>query len=215
MLQEIDRNLPRKERERLYKRREILLAALKVFADKGYAQANIEEIAESAEFSKGALYNYFSNKEEMFIALLEEGFSDFEQILKEGFDNDLPVREKFKRFTKGALEYFEHNPDYLTLFFKENLQLKIKLISSFRERFAHRRQALVEIMTAPLQQGIAAGELRNIDAAQLVEVFWNLIFAFLLHNRCCENKASIADDVNAIQTIFFDGIELEKPEKGD
>ncbi|MFQ5709168.1 MAG: TetR/AcrR family transcriptional regulator [bacterium] len=209
MLQQIDRDLPRKEREKLYKRREILLAALRVFAEKGFEHANIEEIAETAEFSKGALYNYFSHKEEMFIALLDEGFEDFERILTDGFDNDLPLREKFKRFTKGSLEYFEQNPDYLTLLFKENLQLKIKLMSSFRQRFAHKRQKLVEIMTAPLQEGIKRGVLRKIDATQLVEVFWNIIFAFLLHNRCCENKASIEKDVDAILTIFFDGIELK------
>ncbi|MFQ5865723.1 MAG: TetR/AcrR family transcriptional regulator [bacterium] len=209
MLKEIDRSLPRKEREKLYKRREILLAALKVFAEKGYEHANIEEIAETAEFSKGALYNYFAHKEEMFIALLDEGFADFERIVKDGFDNDLPLREKFKRFSSGALEYFEQNPDYLTLIFKENLQLKIKLVSSFRERFAHRRQKLVQMMMAPLQQEITRRAIRNIDATQLVEVFWNVIFAFLLHSRCGENKASIAEDVDAILTIFFDGIELK------
>ncbi|MFQ5675654.1 MAG: TetR/AcrR family transcriptional regulator [bacterium] len=209
MLQQIDRDLPRKEREKLYKRGEILSAALKVFAEKGYEHANVEEIAETAEFSKGALYNYFANKEEMFIALLDEGFADFERIVKEGFDNDLPLREKFKRFTRGALEYFEQNPDYLTLIFKENLQLKIKLMSSFRERFAQKRQKLVDIMMAPLQQGKNNGAVRDIDATQLVEVFWNIIFAFLLHNRCCEHKASIAEDIDAIITIFFDGVELK------
>ncbi|MFQ5675919.1 MAG: TetR/AcrR family transcriptional regulator [bacterium] len=209
MLHQIDRNVPRKEREKLYKRREILLAALKVFAEKGYEHANIEEIAIEAEFSKGALYNYFSHKEEIFIALLDEGFADFERIVQEGFENNLPLREKFQRFTDGALEYFEQNPDYLTLLFKENLQLKIKLISSFRERFAQKRQKLVEIMMAPLQEGIKRGAVRNIDAAQLVEVFWNIIFAFLLHSRCGENKASIAEDVEIILTIFFDGIELK------
>lgn len=200
-------SLPRKEREKLYKRREILLAALEVFAEKGYEHANIEEIAVRAEFSKGALYNYFSNKEEMFIALLDEGFEDFERIVKDGFDNHLPLREKFKRFTNGSLEYFEQNPDYLTLLFKENLQLKIKLISSFRERFAHKRQKLVAIMKAPLQEGIKRGALRSIDATQLVEVFWSIIFSFLLHSRCSKNKASIGKDVEAILTIFFDGIE--------
>lgn len=209
MLQQIDRDLPRKEREKLYKRREILLAALKVFAEKGYEHAKIEEIAETAEFSKGALYNYFTHKEEMFIALLDEGFADFERNIKDGFENELPLREKFRRFTTGALEYFEQNPDFLTLLFKENLQLKIKLISSFRERFAQKRQKLVKIMMTPLQEGIKRGALRNIDAAQLVEVFWNIIFAFLLHSRCGENKASIAEDVDTILTIFFDGIELK------
>ncbi len=208
MLHEIPPGLPRKEREKLYKRREILLAALRVFAEKGYEHANVEEIAERAEFSKGALYNYFANKEEMFIALLDEGFADFERMVKDGFENDLPLRERFKRFTRSTLDYFEQNPDYLTLLFKENLQLKIKLISSFRERYAHKRQKLVRIIATALNQGMERKTVRSIDPIQLVEVFWNIVFAFLIHSRCGDNRASIDEDVETIVTIFFDGIEL-------
>lgn len=209
MLKTIDRSLHRKEREKLYKRREILLAALKVFAEKGYEHANIEEVAQRAEFSKGALYNYFSNKEEIFIALLEEGFEDLSQIVESSIRTDVSLRQQYSDFALKTLDYFDNNPDFFTLIIKENLQMKIKLLSQFRERFAEKRQQLVEIMAAPLKQSIEAGLLKKIDPTQLVEVFWNIIFSFLLHSRCCENKANIQDDGDAIITIFFDGIEMK------
>lgn len=209
MLQEISRDLPRKEREKLYKRREILLAAQKVFAEKGYEHATVEEIAERAEFSKGALYNYFLHKEEMFLALLEEGFEDFERIVQSAFLNTLPVREQFRKFTHEVLNYFDKNPDYFTILIKENLQMKIKLLGEFREKFAHKRQRLVEIMAKPLKQGMEKGFIRKIEPYQLVEIFWNIIFAFLLHSRCTVQKAQLTDDVKAILTIFFDGVELK------
>src|ERR1700704_6411200 len=53
-------------------RDELLTAALRVFARRGYAQAGVDEIAAEAGYSKGALYWYFSGKEELLLVLIEE-----------------------------------------------------------------------------------------------------------------------------------------------
>jgi AcrR family transcriptional regulator len=53
-------------------REELLAAALRVFARRGYREAGVDEIAAEAGYSKGALYWHFSSKEELLMALLEE-----------------------------------------------------------------------------------------------------------------------------------------------
>jgi AcrR family transcriptional regulator len=53
-------------------RDELLTAALRVFAERGYRDAGVDEIAAAAGYSKGALYWHFSSKEELLSALLEE-----------------------------------------------------------------------------------------------------------------------------------------------
>jgi AcrR family transcriptional regulator len=53
-------------------RDELLAAALRVFARRGYRQAGVDEIAAAAGYSKGALYWHFSGKEDLLLALLEE-----------------------------------------------------------------------------------------------------------------------------------------------
>jgi AcrR family transcriptional regulator len=53
-------------------RDELLTAALRVFARRGYRQAGVDEIAAAAGYSKGALYWHFSGKEDLLLALLEE-----------------------------------------------------------------------------------------------------------------------------------------------
>src|SRR5271170_1854473 len=63
---------PRKPQERTAATRNLLLiAAEQVFARVGYEKAQVEEIAEAAGFSKGALYAHFKSKEELFLALYE------------------------------------------------------------------------------------------------------------------------------------------------
>ena len=50
----------------------ILDAALNIFSNKGYHATKLDEIVESARTSKGAIYLYFPNKEQLFLALVEE-----------------------------------------------------------------------------------------------------------------------------------------------
>ncbi|MEA2480370.1 MAG: hypothetical protein QOJ07_2292 [Thermoleophilaceae bacterium] len=58
--------------QRRESRDELLAAALRVFARRGYRQAGVDELAAEAGYSKGALYWHFSSKEELLLALLEE-----------------------------------------------------------------------------------------------------------------------------------------------
>jgi AcrR family transcriptional regulator len=56
-------------------RKKILLAALEIYAIKGYHKATVDEIAEHAGVSTGVAYRYFQNKKELLLMALEYGFS--------------------------------------------------------------------------------------------------------------------------------------------
>ena len=56
-------------------RRQLLAAAAEVFAKKGFAGASLEEIAELAGFTTGAVYYHFGNKDKLFLELIESGWS--------------------------------------------------------------------------------------------------------------------------------------------
>jgi AcrR family transcriptional regulator len=68
----LDRRTRAAREEGLESRDELLAAALRVFASRGYRQAGVDEIAAEAGYSKGALYWHFSRKEDLLLALLEE-----------------------------------------------------------------------------------------------------------------------------------------------
>jgi AcrR family transcriptional regulator len=59
----------RKKREKEHRRQQIMIAAKKLFASKGFTRATVEDIAKEAELSPGTLYLYFKNKDELFAAL--------------------------------------------------------------------------------------------------------------------------------------------------
>ena len=60
------------QRRKAETRQGLLDAAYKVFAQRGYAQATIDDIAAACGVSKGAVYHHFASKEELFRAILEE-----------------------------------------------------------------------------------------------------------------------------------------------
>src|SRR5215471_17665945 len=70
--QRVDRRTRAARQEGREARDELLTAALRVFARRGYREAGMDEIAAEAGYSKGALYWHFSGKEELLMALLEE-----------------------------------------------------------------------------------------------------------------------------------------------
>jgi AcrR family transcriptional regulator len=72
-------------------REELLRAAAQVFAERGFQAASVDEIAERAGFSKGALYWHFQSKDDLFFALLEERV-------------DRPLREAIQRFESAPAE---------------------------------------------------------------------------------------------------------------
>jgi AcrR family transcriptional regulator len=73
----------RKEREREARREAILKAAERVFLRKGYYEATLDEIAAEAEMAKGTIYNYYKDKQDLFISLAQHGYEHFEEILSE------------------------------------------------------------------------------------------------------------------------------------
>jgi len=97
------KHLPRKEREKLLRRREIIEAAKRVFAEKGYRNATLEEIAAAAEFGKGTIYNYFECKEELFIAIMDGTFDEVTELASKAMAISGVSREKFKQLAFNLL----------------------------------------------------------------------------------------------------------------
>ena len=85
-------------------RKKILDAARKVFGDRGFGQATVEDIAAEAGVSNGALYHHFANKQELFKAILTVHISDQHfQILA------LAPASSLRELLEGFASYwFEH-----------------------------------------------------------------------------------------------------------
>jgi AcrR family transcriptional regulator len=87
----------------------ILDAARKVFAEKGFHDTHLEEIAAAAGFSKAALYNYYSDKETIFLSLANRDFDQLLEALKNNIDPNAKFLDTFEKIARITLTFFgEH-----------------------------------------------------------------------------------------------------------
>lgn len=72
----------RRQRRIARRRGEILAAAARVFADKGYSNTTTREVADAADIAEGTLYNYFGGKREILLAIVNEAQAPIELVLQ-------------------------------------------------------------------------------------------------------------------------------------
>ena len=98
--------ISRKEREYLAHREEILSAAEKVFAAKGFFSTTMSDIAREAEFGTGTLYKYFKSKEELYFTLIDEKVEEINRPVKAELSLKAPATERIKKVLGVQFEFF-------------------------------------------------------------------------------------------------------------
>jgi AcrR family transcriptional regulator len=131
----------RQRRERDSVRRTILNAARTLFLSDGYENVSMRKIAEQIEYSPGAIYSYFSSKEDIFFALAEEGL----QFVRAHCTVPAPARTAIDRVRESLWRFYTFSteqPEYFSLIFVDSA---VPRISRDWERFASMRQLRQEI----------------------------------------------------------------------
>ena len=156
----------RQERERVATSRAILDAARELFVAEGYQNVSIRKIAEKIEYSPAAIYSYFPSKDDIFLALAEEGFhmlfaSAEECAMAPTTTNHVDcIRAAFWHL----YEFSKDHPEYFNLMFVDR---SVPRISQDWERFGFVREMRHRI-SAMIQQAIDAGDFPKTFTPHLI-----------------------------------------------
>ena len=99
----------------LDKSKRIFLAGEKIFAEKGYIQATISDIAKLSNVSEGTIYEYFKNKDDLLFSIPEQRFKEHIDALNEIFELKTPLR-KLRRFIRYHFYLYMTEPDFVKVF---------------------------------------------------------------------------------------------------
>jgi AcrR family transcriptional regulator len=136
----------------------MLEGAETVFARAGYHGATMQEIAEEAEFSVGALYNMFENKESMYAQLLEMRVEDFCEGVYGRIEAESGVMGQIRAVIEAELDFFRHHRRFLRIF--SNLgtdgQSSTMGVMTEKSRALHLQyqSRLMEILSEGIRQGV-------------------------------------------------------------
>lgn len=188
----------KREEKNAARRRSILDAALEVFAVKGFVAARVEDIARAAHVAKGTIYLHFTDKEDIFCALVQEELGAVHSSIVAVLNRtDLTLREKIWRMAAPFLENngFSRTSKTIRLTHAEGLHnphlvrhYQPIIIRSVLELAGHLRQAGLpeplcenaQLFMAPLIHGIIWQNIMGAMAAIDMEASYRLFLDALL-----------------------------------
>ncbi len=159
--------LTRKEREKQMREEEILQAAEGIFCEKGYDAASMEEIAAAAQFTRKTLYQYFTNKEDLYFAVALKGFKKLSVYISKASERETTGYKKVCQSSAGYYRFFKENPTMLKLMGYIGHVRKRAASNSDREKeLIQYNQKLFESISTSLTEGIQDGSIdKNVNAA--------------------------------------------------
>jgi AcrR family transcriptional regulator len=161
----------RQDRERQAVRQSILDAARDLFTTEGYRNVSIRKIAERIEYSPAAIYSYFPSKDDIYLALAEDGFRRLDEKVRSALGARAPLDEvragwwAFYEFSKEQAAYFE-------LMFVDR---SVPKITEQWEGFEV-LQNLLNHAADGLQRAIDAGDLpKSLNPFVAMHVLWGAL----------------------------------------
>src|SRR5437763_10999302 len=94
-------------------------AARKLFAQQGYADTVVDDIAGEAGIGKGTLYLYFPSKEQVYLAALMEDARKLNRMTRESMAAAETWRDKLRAYMEVKLHYFEAHQDFVRIYLTE------------------------------------------------------------------------------------------------
>ncbi len=172
---------PDRQRDPERTRREILEVALSEFARNGYAGARVDEIAAKTRTTKRMIYYYFNNKEQLYIAALEQAYSTARDAERQLDVDHLDPVAAIRTLAELTFDHHESHPDFISLVAIENIH---------RGEFIAKSAALAEL-NAPalsvaegiLRRGYATGAFRRSATALDVHLLISAYCFFRVSNR--------------------------------
>lgn len=188
---------------------ELLDAALDLFVERGYAATRLDDVAARAGVSKGTLYLYFTNKEELFKAVIRE--------------NVLPVlgeaETEFGQFEGSSTEMFR---TFVLAWWERLGNTKLSGISKlmmaeannfpevaqyYHDEVILRGQAMIAQI---LRRGVERGEFRNIDVEQTMNVVCAPVLMLMMwkhsFNACQQDELCPETYLNNFVSVFLHGL---------
>jgi AcrR family transcriptional regulator len=139
------------------KRRQILEAAVHVFARQGFNAGRISDIADQAGVAHGLVYHYFDSKE----AILDEVFSDRWALLldasRQVYAMDLPARDKLARVAQFIIESYRFDPDLMKVIIVE----VTRAANTFGRTHLKEISEAYSLISGIVREGQEAGDFRT------------------------------------------------------
>lgn len=140
------------------KRTEILESAAKLFSESGFERTTVDEIAAKANVGKGTIYLYFQNKEDIFLAIMEEGLAKLINLFKLITESGSFIQQ-MREIIMTHFKFIEDNQDFYKILLKEQVGLNLHHENT-ENNLTCLHQSLYELITNFIRKGMNEGYVK-------------------------------------------------------
>ena len=168
----------KREEKNLQSRRKILDSALLEFGERGYGLSSINTICTAGNISKGVMYHYFKDKDEVYLLCVSKCFEELLACLRERLDSERETaRNRLETYFAVRMEFFEEHPLYQRIFSDAVMYPPAHLAAAIREIRrdfdAYNRKTLDSL----LDQVTLRPDVSREEVMEIFEQFQNYIDA--------------------------------------
>lgn len=172
-------------------RQHILRAALKHFANSGYAAASVQEIVDDARVSKPALYYYFQDKAGLFQALVDEAHDERYRLMQAAAARARDLRTQLVEILTDLFDYLQKNRELMRIAFATAFAAPGGVPKGLR--YSKKCERNFELVHSLMKQALKSGILnKRFDSRELAFGFYGQMNAYLVSQLlmpdCCLNR---------------------------
>jgi len=197
----------RKKRERERRRQQIIVAAKRVFSEKGFSKSTMEDIAREAELSAGTLYLYFKNKEELYASLslriLQYLNIRLEDVRKE---KNVDPLQKITSIKEALYDVYQFDPMILiNMFHLQSSETLKNLSSPLLENITELSRNSLKVLVQIFKMGSSQNDFLDHHPAAIADIVWSLFTGVVLWE---ESKRMIDDEKDFLKQTLDVAFEI-------
>ena len=195
-------------------RQDIMNAAVSVFSEKGFYASTLDEIAQRAEFSKGALYLYFQNKEDILFSILLEPLETWLEANRRIMVGSQPFSEELRTLFEETAKYVFANPSLFALLNAQDAAFFKALSDDNRERLLSLKLMIENQLRTRIDMAVERQEIKPLAPEALISMIHGALHMTFSRWECsditdhweCSDITELNKKINVYIDMVFNGI---------
>lgn len=180
-----DESYPESKRDRT--RLKIMASAAKVFDEKGFSEASVQDVADHAGIAKGTVYYYIDKKEDLLLLLMQFAKDHLFARIEKNVRKQASASEKITLIIHNHLKIMKTVgsvvPFLAQSMFVEN--------SSTRKAMGNFRQSYLNLLESIIEEGIRSGEFRQVDSKKTAVAILGMVIGQVMQAKLFVGKINV------------------------
>ncbi len=184
---------------------ELLAAARRVFAQKGFYDSTVDDIADLAGVAKGTVYLYYPSKQAIYWAALEQGVVEMHSETLKRVEAVSSPEEKLRAFIGFKLRYFEENGDFFKVYYCE-FGNALNHPAQVRKRFGEFYLQQARVLRTILEEGLRRKQIRHVPPDLAALAILDLLRGVITQRIMGWTEVNVQDAEDFVFDLVWKGI---------